>query len=623
MDNEWVGFDIETGGIKPEYALQAWRVKDRQAWLRSWAVSDGSGHYVTAASMSHRRNSQALRRLLTHWIDHGIVVATWNAAFEIAWLAAHDCGDLVPKVKWLDAMLLWRHLENMPEYEVASTKRRSFSLKAAVTEFFPDYAGYDGGVDFEGPILPLMHYNACDAIFTRALSKIFHKKLSENPRQLRCALIEAHSLPAVGIADYTGLPVHEGHMAELDESLKETIEHMGGELAKHGATPEVLASPTQLGKLLFGDWGLTPVKFGKTGPSTDKETLVELATVDPRARTVRSYREAMGNRTKFVTNVRESIDYNNDRRTHPQARVFGTYTGRLTYSSHQGKGVNQRQTGFALHQMKRDKLFRQLIKATPGHTMVELDAAGQEFRWMAILSGDPTMLSLCLPGEDPHSYMGSQVAARDYHEVIEGAHAEDPFLKRVRQMGKVANLSLQFRTSAQTLCRTAIVQHGMEMDMGLAEKIHRTYRGTYRMVPRYWDNQIAKIKHQLWVQTLAGRRVSVSPEMVRRYGWSVESTSINFPVQGTGGDQKYLAMSLIRPLLASTGARFAIDLHDGLYFMVPDESLTDFIEPARELFDNLPYKKAWGIDVPIPLPWDVKVGKTWGDMVELKKGDTL
>ena len=617
------GFDVETYGVLEEYGLQPWRVAQDKAWLRSWAVASGPIPQVTAASTDKAVNEKLLRQLLNRWIKNGTVVATWNAAFEISWLAAYGLSDLVTKVRWLDGMLLWRHLENMPEYEVSSEKRRAFGLKDAVAEFYPDFAGYDDDVDFGGELLPLMHYNGVDALMTRQLTIMFYKWLEKYPRQLRCALIESHCLAMIGIANYTGLPVDRDNNLQLGSKLASKIYVLRDALREYDVDDTVLASPKKLAKVLFEDWGLTPIKHGKTGPSTDKESLLELAAFDPRAKLVQAYREAVGNRKKFAENVQKSCTYNEDERTHPLAKVFGTYTGRLTYASKQGRGKAERQTGFALHQMKRSKPYRKLISAPPGHKVVELDAAGQEFRWMAILSGDPIMQQLCLPGQDPHSYMGAQVGGRLYEEVREGAQT-DPYLGRIRQLGKVANLSLQFRTSAKTLLKTGRIQHGMmDMDIKLAEKIHRTYRATYRMVPRYWEAQIAKIKHQLFVQTLAGRRVYVSKEMLRQYEWSVESTSINFPVQGTGGDQKYLAMSVIRPVLTEMEITFGFDLHDGLYFMVPDETVNVFIDTARELFDNLPYKKAWGIDVPIPLPWDVKVGDNWGDMIELKKGEHI
>ena len=614
----WEAFDFETAGKLSEYGLQPWRVKDNQAWVRSWAVARADGNYAYKAACDPRSVKEQLRPLVQRWVDEKTTVCVWNGLFDISWLIAYGLYPEASKVKWLDGMLLWKHLEQSPEYDTPNGKRQSFGLKTAVAKHLPQYAGYDEGVDFEGGMLELLHYNACDAWFTRALTRHFYNQLEEsNPQRLRAALIESHCLPAVARANYNGVPIDNAGLWALSCKLTEQRRELEAELAEHGATKEILASPKKLGSLLFDDWGLTPLKHGKTGPSTDKETLLELAVYDDRLLKIHLHREAKGNWKKFVDNVGQSVTYNNDGRSHPQARVFGTYTGRFTYNSNQGKGVNLRQTGFALHQMKRDNRYRQLVSAPKGYKVVELDAAGQEFRWMAEISGDETMRHLCRPGEDPHSYMGAEVSGIDYREIQEGAK-HDKTLGAFRQMGKVGNLSLQFRTSAKTLLRTARIQHGM-MDMTLpkAELVHQTYRRTYPGVPMYWARQTHFVKQHGYVETLAGRRITVPRHLLAKYEWSVESTSINYPIQGTGGDQKYLALSVIRPLLDQLDVIFLFDLHDGLYFLVPDDVVDYFITTARALFDNLPYQKAWGVTPSIPLPWDVKVGDSWGNMTEL------
>lgn len=613
----WVGFDVETAGELQEYALQPWRLKDGQAWVRTWAESTAEGNFATPAPLSTKETAKQLRALVEKWVANDTTVCVWNGPFDIGWLAAYGLSDLIKQVKWLDGMLLWRHLAMPPEYDVPGTKRKKFKLKLAVAEFFPRYAGYDEGIDFEGDILALLHYNAADAWFTRALTRMFYLDLEKNPQALKAAIIESHCLPYVAIANYEGMSVSEEGLDRMDEALAKQAEESLAILSEHGATEKILKSPQQLAKLMFDDWGLKPIKHGKTGPSTDKETLNELGLVDDRVIEIGNFREAVGNRKKFCTNILASVEYSNDSRTHPLARIFGTYSGRFTYASKQGENKDMRQIGFALHQMKRSAEYRQVIKAPPGHTVVELDAASQEYRWMAILSGDDTMLKLCMPGEDPHSYMGSQVMNVPYREIQEGAK-EDEQLGKIRQMGKVGNLSLQYRTSAKKLLSTARTQHKMMIDFLTAERIWRAYRQTYPGVPRYWERQIKHVKRYMHVDTLAGRRVIIPRRLLAQWEWSVESTSINYPVQGTGADQKYLAMSVLRPLLKEMVVQFAFDLHDGLYFFLPDEEVDDFIPAAKYMLDNMPYEKAWGFTPPVPLPWDVKVGKTWGGMKELE-----
>lgn len=626
QDDRFIAFDFETSGELPEYALQPWRVQQGKAWATSlvWARRIPKGWRVSGALDP---STESMRDMLQEAIDKKLTIVGWNVVFDIQWLIAYGLYDLVMQCRWLDGMLLWRHAFIEPEYETDRAKKKSYSLKACVKELLPQHAGYEEAIDFHSTDpaerAKLHHYNEQDVKFTYRLARHFYNQLE--PKQRKAALIEAQCLPMVAKANYDGLLIDTLAAHELDAALVQAAGKALGELSPYGVTEAVVRSPTQLSKLLFDVWGLpvfkenTGKKTGKTSRATDKETLHELSFVDPRAKTLRGYREALNNRTKFAVAPLAAVDYNGDGRAHPQAIVFGTYSGRLTYASKQGKGKDERQTGFALHQEKRDAMFRNIVIPPPGYTLVEFDASGQEFRWMAIAANDPVMLELCLPGEDAHAYMGARIVRTDYKTLIREVHEEKKEAKASRQLGKVANLSLQYRTSAPKLRSVARVQYNLPMELNQARNIHTTYQQAYRKVPIYWEKQIASTRRLGYVETFAGRRVQVTGNWDGRDGWSMGSTAINYRIQGTGADQKYLAMMAMRSYLVSIGAFFAWDLHDGIYLYVPDAKVQKAVVEIRKLLNNLPYAQAWGFTPPIPLPWDCKVGKSWGQLKEWKE----
>ena len=143
--------------------------------------------------------------------------------------------------------------------------------------------------------------------------------------------------------------------------------------------------------------------------------------------------------------------------------------------------------------------------------------------------------------------------------------------------------------------------------------IHATYLRNYPGVPAYWSKQIAMCTAQRFVQTLAGRRVKL-PRVHRLNEWSVQSTTLNYPVQGVGADQKYLALATLKPYMVQHGIKFALELHDGIYLYIPDELVGKCVPEIKHLLGTLPYAKAWGFTPPIPLPFDAKTGKSWGNL---------
>lgn len=626
-DDRFVAFDLETSGELREYALQPWRVPQGKAWATSlvWARKMSAGGWTLWGGVDPTVHQ--MREMLQHAIDTKSTIVGWNVVFDIQWLIAYGLYDLVMQCRWLDGMLLWRHYHVEPEYETVRHKKKSYSLKACVTELLPQHAGYEQDIDFHDTspeARALLHeYNVKDVKFTYRLAKHFYNLLE--PKQLKAALIEAQCLPMVAKANYDGLLIDTLAARELEASLTTTAEKALEALSPDGVTETVVRSPTQLSKLLFDVWGLpvyketTGKKTGKTNRATDKETLHELSFRDPRAKVLRTYREALNNRTKFAVAPVVSARYNGDGRAHPQAIVFGTYSGRLTYASKQGKGKEERPVGFALHQEKRDPVFRDIVIPPPGYTLIEFDASGQEFRWMAIASGDTVMLELCLPGEDAHAYMGARIVRADYKTLIREVHDGNKSAKDNRQLGKVANLSLQYRTSPPKLRSVARVVYNLPMELNQARNIHSTYQQAYRKVPMYWEKQIAMTRRLGYVETFAGRRVQVTGNWDGKDGWSMGSTAINYRIQGTGADQKYLAMMVMRSYLVSIGAYFAWDLHDGIYLYVPDTKVEKAVVDIRKLLNNLPYAQAWGFTPPIPLPWDCKVGKSWGSLKERKE----
>ena len=617
---KFAAFDVETSGTLPEFALQPWRVRQGRAWLTSlaWVWRD-NGATRHAGQLSP--DLETIRAMLTWARDTEHHLVGWNAVFDIAWLMAYAEKDstvlkLLDQVRFLDAMLLWRHLDIEPEYAGSGKKRQYYSLKAAVPVFFPQYAGYETDIDYHGTELKeltkLHNYNVADCVFTLRLAGKFWAGLK--PAQRGVAAIEAASLKMVARANLDGMIVDTLETRNLSTTLKQTATAKLVKLAPHGITEKVVRSPRQLGAVLYDQWKLPVPGWTATGArSTGKVALHRLAARDPRVREIKHYREALNNDTKFAEAPLAASFYNGDGRAHPQAMVYGTYSGRLVYGSKQGRNKGERQTGFALHQMKRDPAFRRIIVPPPGFTLMEFDAAGQEYRWMAIASGDETMLRLCRPGEDPHAYMGSRIDVTcTYRRIMEGAKTAGSPEANARQCGKVANLSSQYRVGHRKLQQIAEVDYGISLSLDEAQRIRQVYLKTYPRVPAYWSDQIRSARDNGYVETLAGRRVKVIGDWDGPLAWQMEGTAINYRIQGTGADQKYLALRSLRKYLTGIGARFAWDLHDGLYFYVPTEKVREAAYHMKAILDNLPYEAMWGFRPSIPLPWDVKAGPSWG-----------
>jgi len=633
------GFDLETHGDKQEYALQPFRTLSGLAKIKSAAIANSKGNSQGVLWPEAER----LRNFFSMVKEKDGYVVGWNVAFDAAWCIAAGLEAEAFAVKWLDGMLLWRHAVVEPEGEdVPQNKRKSYSLESAMKEYYPDHADFKEFSDFqamdEESLSRLLHRNKEDARWTLKLAHKFWHMLT--PKQQRAALIEARCIPLMAKTRVMGILSSKEEAHALSEKLRvEAIDLYNLLLS---TSPEVeglnLGSPKQLQNLLYTLWGLPASRFSKKtkDPSTDKYALFDLAALDERAALLKKLREAKNNRTKYAEGTLKSLAYNGDGFVRPQAKIFSTYTSRITYGSSDKTTVEVEKTtkkagtvlvtkqvevpvGVALHQWKRGKEYRRLLKAPPGFGMAELDAAGQEFRWMAVGSGDETMLSLCAPGEDAHSYMGSRIVECDYRELIRLNKDGVAQAGVDRKCGKFCNLSYQYRVSPKTATIKARVEYEMDVDEFFIVESLDKYKQSYPGVEQYWGSQIQLCRSLGYAETFAGRRVQLNGSWRGKTKWPMESTAINYPIQGTGGDQKYLALAVARNMLAEFGGYFYYELHDGLFFIFPEDKLIKASIKFCEALSNLPYKQAWGIDLPIKFPFDCKIGPSWGELKDLEK----
>lgn len=638
--------DIDTKRPASAYALQPWRLQQGKGWITSASTIRWTPQGLKRDLSQLFPSKELLLERLQHYHDHGEIVLGWNICFDISWLMAlgPEFEALCLKIKWLDGMLLWRHLDIEPEYEFQSArhKKKSYRLKPdAMQQWLPHVPLHNENIDFHATdpenLARLQTYNDLDNVYTWLISKMIWDKLS--PQQRQAAVVEAESLPMVAQANLHGIYADRLVVDHLSAKLEIDAADRLAELAPYGMREDIVRSPIKLANLMFNPsnpsaeevcagttpgWQLPVIKKNKSkvegkddSRCTDKEVLHELAFLDDRVGKIKAYREALNAKGKFCRSVVNAIDYNGTGKTHPTARIFSTYTGRMTVSSTQGRGKDACQIGWALHQMKREEEFREIVSTEPGFDIVEFDAAGQEFRWMAIASGDPTMLNLCLPGEDAHSYMGASIVGTPYKKLMLDFAGGDKGAKNNRYLGKFANLSLQYRTSPRKLRTKARVDYNIPIEMPEAMRIHTIYQKTYPGVPTYWERQIALVKQLGYVETFGGRRINVVGDWNGTYGWSMGSTAINARIQGTGACQKYLAMMVIKDYLREIGGRFLFDLHDGLYLLIPTAVRYRACLHIKKLLDNLPYKEAWGFTPPVPMPWDCKAGVAWGRLKEV------
>ena len=601
------GFDLETPQDIPEYGLQPWRVATSEATIKTVAVWISEDNSFVKVMPSREWFS----KFLVHAKDNNYTLVGWNLMFDISWLLALGLHKELSACCWLDAMLLLKRVDGWRSRDLGGS---GYALKPVVAQRWPEFADYGLGDDVTK--VPqtqeewdrLTVYNLLDSKFTALLCKEYLEKLTI--QEIKAAECEMLGMVPIEQSYLNGIRINNDALDALDADVsKRRIEAQ----ADLNVDPSVIASPKKLAKLLFEDWGLGMVKLTPAGaPATDKESLLTLQLAYPddvRLGKLMALRKVNTQQSKFVDAVRMSMLYHGENISRPNPAIAGTYSGRMTYSSKQGKGKSECPTGIALHQWERGKPARNILEAPDGFLLAEFDASGQEMRLMACASQDETMLKLFNDGIDGHAYMGASIENVDWQWV----HAEqdnDPKAKSIRNLGKFANLAQQYRIGVDTLRTRALTQYGLQLSKQKAESIKEAYLRTYPGVPRYWKSSIRRASERGYAETYGHRRITLNNLNV----YAQQQTSLNFPIQGTGGDMKELAIAVLLPEF-DDDVIYAWDLHDALFIYVRDnDQAIPTVKRIREKLDNLPYASEWGWTPQVPLPWDSKLGKSWGSL---------
>lgn len=630
--------DIETESTDPKMKMHAglepWRIRQGKARITSIALCrpDDSVDQIV-------NNGQAWwDKEITELLDSvaGQVVyahnATFDIAFQIAQLAKKRCDPIpecVKRVKWRDTSLLCKWLING---QVPETIRFSYALANLVKTFLPDHPmtpffvkmKTEGVAPGDNPAY-WEKRGEMDALMTRALAMFLQSKMPEEQR--KGFLTACGILVPVANSWITGIRVDQAQLKKNEQHFLSKKAECARQL---GVDQDIFTSTKRLPHLLFSVWGLPIINRTPTGnPSCDADTLKLLEyklkqegddATAARLRLILDAKEAATTYSKYVKSMYEALAHTGDGYLYPAPRIFGTYTGRFTYSSTtNGRDFEEdKQKKFkcsiAAHQIPRkDKMVRSSLCAPDGYEIYEADASGQESRIMALRSGDPMMTMIFKQDLNFHSMSGASIIGMDYTDFQRAYEAEGNdggYHTEQRQLGKLMNLSCNFRIGGRALASKAFLDYDTFMTPETGNFLVQTFARSYKGVPQYWEDVIWESKQKGYTETFSGRRYKLTDWGTHR--WITESSAINTPIQGAGADMKEIA--ILETYEKVPEAIFLLDLHDANFFYV---KIVDGPRLHKELdyvLNNVDYSKYWGFELSIPLPYESKRGKTFAEV---------
>lgn len=629
--------DLETEAtdpsMKPFAGLQPWRLRQNKARITSIALCDPDDKVIQIENHGQLYWKSEVHDLIDS--VRGQVVYGHNTVFDVAWLIAQlqpvrmgKIPKAIQDVNWRDTSLLCKWLING---QLAETTRFSMTLANLVKTFLPDHPMTEFFVQMKAnKVAPgdnpeyWKRRGEMDAIMTRALAELLQPKMPKSQRT--GFLVEQKCIVPVANSWIVGIKVNQEQVKKNDRHFSNVKTEAAKKL---GVDEAIFTSIKRLPQMVFEDWGLPIISRTPTGaPSCGADTLkwlqyqqLELGHQElaDKLGLIMEAKSAATIHSKYVKSMIEALAHTGDGYIYPAPRIFGTYTGRFTYSSTtHGKDYSENsgkkfKVSIAAHQIPRkDKMIRASLQPPTGYKIYEADASGQESRLMALRSKDPTMLEIFGKEMNFHSMTGASIIGMDYtdFQIAFDAEPGEGYYTEQRQLGKLTNLSCNYRISGKTLANKSFTEHDLFMTMETGIFLVNTFKRLYAGVPRYWDAVIEESRRQGYTETFGGRRYKLTDWATHR--WITESSAINVPIQGAGADMKEIA--IYETFSKVPEAIFVLDLHDANFFYVPEESCEELRIRLDNVLNSIDYSKYWNFDLEIALPYESKIGSSWAEV---------
>jgi len=381
-----------------------------------------------------------------------------------------------------------------------------------------------------------------------------------------------------------GVLVDAALLAAQSRELGEKAMALEQQAFQLAGQPFNLASPKQLGEILFQKMKLPALRKTATGqPSTDEEVLTELAADYPLPKVLLEHRALTKLKSTYTDKLPQMVNRHTGR-VHTTFAQATAVTGRLASSDPNLQNIPVR--------TPEGRRIREAFIAPPGHAIVSADYSQIELRIMAHLSGDPALVKAFHEGADIHRATAADIFGVPVAEVTPDQ----------RRYIKAVNFGLIYGMGAFGLA----TQLGIER--GAAQQFIERYFQRYPGVADYMQRTRELAREQGYVETVFGRRLWL-PDIKAAGGprrAAAERAAINAPMQGTAADLIKLAMIEVQDWLDRErfAARLVLQVHDELVLEVPESEL-------GHVTAELAQKMTGVATLAVPLVVDVGSGPNW------------
>jgi len=429
-------------------------------------------------------------------------------------------------------------------------------------------------------------YAGEDADITARLYPILESELIKQGLTDLFREIEMPLIPVLASMERSGIRLDKMTLADISLGLSEEIENLEKEITQIAGIPFNVASPKQLGEVLFDHMKIDPqARKTKSGQySTSEEVLSRLAHKNPIVDKILEFRGLSKLVNTYIDTLPELVDPETGK-IHTSFNQAIAATGRLS-------SINPNMQNIPIREERGREIRKAFIASGPDHVILSADYSQIELRVMAHMSRDENMIAAFNRSEDIHTATAALINRVKHDQVT----------REMRSKAKVANFGIIYGISSFGLSQR------LNISRTEAKDLIDGYFRSYPSIKAYMDHSIQVARDQGFVTTIKGRRrylpdIYSQNQVVRGVA---ERNAINSPIQGSAADIIKIAMVRIHQKIESLGlkSRMVLQVHDELNFDV-------YLPELRQMKEIVRHEMEHALQLRVPLLVDMGEGRNW------------
>ena len=437
-----------------------------------------------------------------------------------------------------------------------------------------------------------MEYAAEDADITYRLYKIFSKNLKLEKLTNIYEIFEKPLIKILAFMEIEGIKIDNKFLKVLSEKFEKKISKLEKEVFKISKKEFNIASPKQLGEIIYNDLKIAVLKKTRKGSfATNASVLEDLAFKGHEfPKLILDWRQVSKLKNTYSDALPEHINPNT-KRVHTSFLLAATTTGRLASSDPNLQNIPIKSED--------GKDIRKAFIAEKGFTLISADYNQIEMRILADLAEVKELKKAFNNNEDIHSLTASQVFNVNIKKVDQD----------MRRKAKAINFGIIYGISQYGLAKQINVSNHE------ADEFLNAYFLKFPEIKIYMDNTIKFCRKSGYVNNIFGRRshfngINDKNFNVRNFQ---ERAAINAPIQGSASEIMRLAMIRLNKKFESiknNKSKILLQIHDELIFEVPVKEAKNITEIIKDEMTSVTESDLHTFSTPLTV--DVNTGDNWG-----------